>query len=325
MYLLLSLVYWIITTIRNKLFDFGIFRSYSIDDIKIICVGNITVGGTGKTPAVQYLAKQYINRGIKVGIVSRGYKGERKEDLLLVRDYDKIYAEAKNCGDEAYLHAIELPVPIMVGKNRYKACKKLKDSYNLDLIILDDGFQHRKLKRDENIILIDATKPFGDRYLLPKGRLREDLSGLWRASEFIITKADMVSKEKVDEIKKELNKYNKSIKVAKHGPVIFRNDKEEMTLKSIKGKKVLVFSALANPWQFVKTIEVLEPSEIKNLSYPDHYYYTEADFEKIRSEAESFGADYILSTEKDYVKYGNRFKEKNLFSLKIEFEILESN
>lgn len=322
---LLSLIYWILTSIRNKLYDLGLLKTLSIDGARIICVGNITVGGTGKTPAVQYLAKEYIKKGKRVGIVSRGYKGERKEDPLLVRDYEKIYGDSKSCGDEAYLHSLELSIPVMVGRDRYEACKILKDKYELDIIILDDGFQHRRLRRDENVVLIDATNPFGGGHLLPKGRLREDISGLRRATEFIITKSDLVEAHKVEEIKAKLAIYGKSIRVSKHGPVLLKNQNSERTLSEIKGKRVLLFSALANPEQFVKTIEKLKPSVVENIAYSDHYYYSETDFACIDQKAIDFGADYIISTEKDYVKYAERYERENLFYLKIEFEILESN
>jgi tetraacyldisaccharide 4'-kinase len=322
---LLSLIYWIITSIRNRLYDFGLLKTMSIEDVRIICVGNITVGGTGKTPAVQYLAKEYIKKGKKVGIVSRGYKGERNEDPFLVRDYEKIYGNSKSCGDEAYLHSLELSIPVMVGKDRYKACKILKERYELDIIILDDGFQHRRLKRDENIVLVDATNPFGGGNLLPKGRLREDIKGLHRATEFIITKSDLVEVSKIDEIKRELAVYGKSIKVSKHGPVFLKNQNSKKNLLEIKGKRVLLFSALANPMQFVKTIEKLEPSVVENIAYSDHYYFSEEDFSYINQKAFEFEADYIISTEKDYVKYAERYERENLFYLKIEFEILESN
>lgn len=319
---LLSLLYKLLTTLRNRLYDKNYLKIRKVDGVEVVCVGNITVGGTGKTPAVQYLAKKYMAEGKKPAIVSRGYKGEREEDPLLVRDRENIQVEARNCGDEAYLHALELDIPIVVGRDRYEACRKVIDNYDVDVIILDDGFQHRKLHRDRNIILIDATNPFGGRKLLPAGTLRESLDGLRRADEFIITKSDMVGKERVEEIKRELLEYGKRVSVAKHGPVKLYNDNEELRLESIKGKTVLAFSALANPWQFVKTIEQFEPKEIKNIGFKDHYYYKEEDFDRITREAEGF--DLILSTEKDRVKFHKRYKNSKLYTLKIEFEILEN-
>lgn len=319
----LDKVYKLITGTRNKLYDKGILKTYSIDQVEVVCIGNITVGGTGKTPCVQYFAKEYLKMGKKVGIVSRGYKGVRDKDPYIVRDYDKIYGTSKEAGDEAFLHSLELQIPIIVGRDRVEACKLMKKKYSVDTIILDDGFQHRRLNRDKNIVLIDATNPFGGGYLLPKGRLREDLSGLERAHEFIITKSDLVDEKEVEEIEKNLKKYGKSIKRAVHGPVKLWNKKESIELSKLEGEKVFLFSALANPKQFEKTVEKFGVKGIKSISFGDHYYYKMEDFERIKRESLEYGAKYLLSTDKDMVKYEDRFFMENLYSLKIEFRILE--
>ncbi len=258
-----------------------------------------------------------------MGIVSRGYKGERKDDPYIVRDYDRIYGTSKEAGDEAFLHSLELKIPIIVGRDRVKACKLMKESFSVDTIILDDGFQHRRLKRDKNIVLIDGTNPFGGGYLLPKGRLRENLRGLERAHEFIITKSDLVEEEKVKEIEEKLSIYRKKISRAVHGPVKLWNRNENLNLEVLEGEKIFLFSALANPKQFEKTVEKFGVKEIKSISFGDHYYYKDEDFERIERESLDYGAKYVLSTDKDMVKYQNRFFMENLYSLKIEFRILE--
>jgi len=320
----LSILFNIITKIRNTLYDFGVLKIFRIKEVEIICIGNITVGGTGKTPAVQYFAKQYLKDGKKVAIVSRGYKGKRKEKLLIVRDEENIYSKASECGDEAFLHALALDIPVIVGANRYEACKLAYNKFKVDLIILDDGFQHRKLFRNKNIILIDSTNPFGNKYLLPKGRLRENLNGLKRADEFIITKCDLMPKKDVELIEKELKIYNKKIQKAVHGPTSLYNKYKFLDLDEIKDKKILLFSALANPKQFEQTIKNLGAKEIKTLNFPDHYYYNDKDFAFIDKEAIEFQADLIISTEKDLVKFEHSYQRKNLYTLKIEFRILES-
>ena len=172
---ILSLIYGSVIFIRNKLYDLNILKSKKAEGVEVICIGNIVAGGTGKTPAVQYFVKKYLNEGKKVGILSRGYKGKRKEDLLLVRNDKEILATSVESGDEAYLHALNLKVPVVVSKDRYKGAIYLRDVCKVDIIIMDDGFQHRKLTKDKNIILIDATNPFGGNDYLPKGRLRESL------------------------------------------------------------------------------------------------------------------------------------------------------
>ena len=186
---LLSIIYGFIVFLRNKLYDLNIFKEKKADGVEIICIGNIVAGGTGKTPAVQYFVQKYLEKNKKVGILSRGYKGKREIDLLIVRDEKKIYATSKESGDEAYLHALNFQIPVVVCKNRYEGANFLKEKCDVETIIMDDGFQHRKLKKDKNIILIDATNPFGMDDYLPKGRLRESLDALKRADEIIITKS----------------------------------------------------------------------------------------------------------------------------------------
>ena len=191
---ILAYIYYLITSLRNFLFDKKILPIHRVDGVEIICIGNITVGGTGKTPAVQYFVKKLQKEGRKVAVVSRGYRGKRKCDPCLVSDGEKILCTPRESGDEPYIHALNLDVPIIVSSNRYKACLFAKKNFDIDTIVLDDGFQHRKLYRDRNIVLIDATNPFGMWKLLPAGTLREDfMKAGKRATEFIITKSDLVS------------------------------------------------------------------------------------------------------------------------------------
>ena len=150
---LLSIIYGFIVFLRNKLYDLKIFKEKKVNGVEIICIGNIVAGGTGKTPAVQYFVQKYLKKNKKVGILSRGYKGKRATDLLLVRDEKKIYATPRESGDEAYLHALNFQIPVVVCRNRYEGATFLKEKCGVETIIMDDGFQHRKLRKDKNIIL----------------------------------------------------------------------------------------------------------------------------------------------------------------------------
>lgn len=216
---ILAYIYYLITSLRNFLYDKRILPIRRVEGVEIICIGNITVGGTGKTPAVQYFVKRLQKMGRKVAVVSRGYRGKRKREPLLVSDGYEIFATARESGDEPFIHALNLKVPIVVSSNRYKGCMFAKKHFGVDTIVLDDGFQHRKLYRDRDIVLIDATNPFGWGEVLPKGMLREDFKkGARRASEFIITKSDLVSEREVERIKKYLKKkLGKEVSIAKHG------------------------------------------------------------------------------------------------------------
>ena len=315
---LLSIIYGFIVFLRNKLYDLKIFKEKKVDGVEIICIGNIVAGGTGKTPAVQYFVQKYLKKNKKVGILSRGYKGKRAADLLLVRDEKKIYATPRESGDEAYLHA-------------------LKEKCGVETIIMDDGFQHRKLRKDKNIILIDATNPFGMDDYLPKGRLRESLEALWRADEIIITKSNYVLEDEVGKMKERLVKYGKPIFVATFEESYFyklnfeNNEKfgkmnsenkignEKLPLKVIQSKNVLIFSSIANPAVFYQTIKKLNPNNIEEIKFSDHHVYTNEEILEIKEKAESY--DYVLTTEKDIVKIDENIE--NLLILKMEFKIVE--
>ena len=316
---ILSLIYGSVIFIRNKLYDLNILKSKKAENVEVICIGNVVAGGTGKTPAVQYFVKKYLNEGKKVGILSRGYKGKRKEDLLLVRNDKEILATSAESGDEAYLHALNLKVPVVVSKDRYKGAVYLRDVCKVDIIIMDDGFQHRKLTKDKNIILIDVTNPFGGNDYLPKGRLRESLESLKRADELIITKSNYVNNETLEKIKQRLSKYEKKISIATFSEENFYNmNGEEKELSIIKNKKILIFSSIANPKIFYETVKRLEPSEIEEIKFEDHHLYKSEEIKNISEKGKNY--DYIVTTEKDIVKINEKIDK--LLVLKMGFKIV---
>lgn len=325
---ILSYIYFLITAFRNFLYDKKIFLIRKIENVELICIGNISVGGTGKTPAVHFFVKKLQEQGKKVAVVSRGYKGKRKKEPLLVSDGMVIFASPQESGDEPYIHALNLKVPVIVGANRYKACNFAKKHYDIDTIILDDGFQHRKLFRNRDVILIDATNPFGSAALLPLGLLREDFKrAAKRASEFIITKSDLVTERELGRIKNYLKrKFDREVSVAKHGVSKLCDLKGNMKpLFWLKGKRVLIFSGLANPINFQRTIASLKPNYIERIDFKDHHNFKAKDIAMIKKKSELMGADYIVTTEKDLVKLPPTLNIPNLFVLKIEFTMLEDN
>lgn len=315
----LSLLYGFAVFIRNKLYDLKLLKIKEVENVEIICIGNIVAGGSGKTPAVQYFVRKYLNEGKKVGVLSRGYKGKRDKDTMLVRNEKEIVTKSSESGDEAYLHALNLQVPVVVSKDRYEGAVHLRDKCNVDFIIMDDGFQHRKLKKDKNIVLIDATNPFGGGEYLPKGRLRESINELKRADEIIITKSNYVKNDVVEMIKGRIKKYNKPILVAVFKENHFYNVKGEIfESDTIKNKNVLIFSSIANPKTFYDTVKKIGPEKIDEIKFADHHSYSEEEIEEISVESRNY--DYVVTTEKDIVKV-NRDIE-NLLVLKMEFEII---
>ncbi len=323
---ILGFIFNLITTFRNYLYDKYILRINRVKDLRVVCVGNITVGGTGKTPAVQYFAEKYKSLGYNVAVVSRGYKGKRKKDPFLVRDNKTIFGTTKEAGDEAYLHSLKLKIPVIVSRNRFEGCLMAKRVLDADLVILDDGFQHRKLWRDKNIVLIDATNPFGYEKLLPDGTLRESVKGLNRADEIIITKSDLVDDLALANIKERLTVYNKPISMATHGPTkLYGYNGKDMKLDKVKDKNVLIFSALANPHQFEETIKKLNPKEISTIEFSDHHEFNKRDIDKIIAKSNDINADMVICTEKDFVKLKDIYEIPKLHVLAIEFNILEDN
>lgn len=324
---LLSVLYDGITRIRNFLYDKKILSIHSVEGVELICIGNIAVGGTGKTPAVQFFVKKLVSHGKKVAIVSRGYGGKRKEDPCVVSDGNHIFVSPQESGDEPYIHALNMKVPVVVGRDRYQACLLAKEKFQVDTIVLDDGFQHRRLARNRDIVLIDATNPFGGG-LLPWGCLRENFArAAKRASEFILTKADLVEEEKRKEIKSYLEKnFHKKVSMAKHGASSLEElQGKREDLSFLQGKKLVLFSGLANPENFEKTALSLGALVVKRMDYRDHYDFQEKDLQEALQEMQKSKADCILTTEKDFVKFPKNLKIPNIYILKIEFVMLEDN
>jgi tetraacyldisaccharide 4'-kinase len=316
--LCLSLIYGLITSIRSALYAACVLRSKKIS-AKVISVGNITAGGSGKTPVTMLLAKALAVKGKKVAILSRGYNRD-SVGLGVVSDGDDILLSPKDSGDEPYqmaLNLLEYGIPVIVAKNRFDAAELAIRSYKADTLILDDGFQHRALARDLDIVLLDKGRGLGSGYLLPRGPLRESLSALRRADLFLLkgslddTPADS-QKDSPDGSNKDSNsKLNfNNLKLDKpafdftYAPTLLKNinGKGRETVASLKGKKVTIVSGIADPKSFIRTLESLGAIIDNCITYPDHHWYTEKDLEEVRIAALSTNSDMIITTEKDAVR-----------------------
>ena len=305
---------------------------------KVISVGNITLGGTGKTPAVIAIAEEAAKRGHLPCILTRGYKGKSKGPCLItsgqgseVRVHGKkdlccLPPDPLICGDEPALMAFRLRnVPIIKCADRYKgglfAISHIKSQTSNLLFILDDGFQHRALYRDIDILLIDATNPFGNERLFPEGRLREPLSSIKRAHVIALTKTDLMSEEIVSAITQRIKKYNDTAPVftASHKAVaLISPSGGPAGLDTLNGRKIYVFSGIANGEYFRNTLAAKGADIVRFKSFRDHYVYRQRDIDKIKMEAA--GLD-IITTEKDLVKIRELSLPENVFALRIEFEI----
>lgn len=298
---LLSLIYYIAVNIRLFSFGAGLFKATKLG-CKVISVGNITVGGTGKTPTVELLATRLKEKGLKVAILSRGYKRKGK-GIGIVSDGERILLGPDEAGDEPYMLARRLRnIPVLVGSDRYRVGRYAMERFPLDVIILDDGFQHISLKRDLDILLVDGEKGFGNGYLFPRGPLREPLSSIKRAGIVLINKASAKSVGISDRIR-NIHPEPALIKSSYKGErLVSLWSGEQASLERLSGGKVMALSAIADPSSFLNLLSSLGGEIVSDISFPDHYSYTSGDLKDIMEKARRAGAGFIVTTEKDAVK-----------------------
>jgi tetraacyldisaccharide 4'-kinase len=296
---------------------------------KVVSIGNITLGGTGKTPAVIALALEARKRGLNPCVLTRGYRGSAKETCFISKGEGPLL-DSSQAGDEAFLMAETLRgVPVVKGSNRFRAGIMALEYDQLAIVnlpqsrlfLLDDGFQHWGLHRDMDIVLIDATNPFGNRRLFPEGIMREPFSALGRADIILITKSDVAGEGAVSAIIREIRKYNENAPVFNsfHKPAaVINNAGEERAPDSLKHKRVYAFAGIANPAYFQATLRLAGADIINFRKFRDHHVYTQKEIDEIKQDA---GGLEILTTEKDLVKLRNLELPGNISALKIEFSV----
>jgi tetraacyldisaccharide 4'-kinase len=303
---------------------------------RVISIGNITVGGTGKTPATIAVAEEAQKRGLKPVILTRGYKGRAKGPCFVTKGEEPLLS-VRDAGDEPVLMAERLNgVPIIKGSSRFEAgmfgLRKLQikeAELKSHLIILDDGFQHLGLYRDKDIVLIDYTNPFGDNLLLPLGRLREPVKSLNRANIIIVTRAGeniRIDDGANNEVLKVIRHYSpqSALFFAGHTPVscVLRSG-EGKPAGWLAGKKVFGFCAIASPDAFRRTLSELGASVCGFRAFDDHYQYIRQDISALIEAAEQSGAQWIVTTEKDIIKARSLDLPDNVAVVRIIFEAEE--
>jgi tetraacyldisaccharide 4'-kinase len=272
---------------------------------RVVSVGNLTVGGTGKTPLVIALAEWLTARGKRVGVLSRGYGRQSRSEQVLVSDGTRILAGPAEAGDEPHLIAQRCPgVVVAVGANRYRLGQWALERFPLDVVVLDDGFQHLALHRDVDIVLVDAADSAGLRWLLPAGRLREPISALARAHLVLLTKAQGTDER--GEVRASLERANLpgrpcQVRFAA-GQLVKVGTGEEGGLDQIKGQPAAAVSGIGNPSSFRRLVDDLGVRVVDELRFSDHHAYTSGDVRRIMARAVRRGAQCILTTEKDAVK-----------------------
>lgn len=257
--------------------------------LKVISVGNITVGGSGKTPLVEYIAKQLIAKGKTVAILSRGYGRPNSRGLSNQDDYAFL-------GDEPFMLSKKLPqAKILVNPDRIHSLKEAQEKFKTQVAILDDGMQQWRIKKDLEIVVIDAAQDIQKAKLLPRGLLREPLSALKQADIFLVNK--QTTDVSCTQLRGFLNRINKK---ALYFEAVYQ--KEKSTLDLIKGKHVFAFCGIAGPERFIDSLKEAGAKLLKERLFPDHYPYKPDDIKEILEEAEDLGAEVIITTEKDYAR-----------------------
>lgn len=319
----LSLLYGALIRFRSVLFRLHLLASNKLP-CPVVSIGNITLGGTGKTPAVIAVAGFLARSQKHPVVVSRGYGRKDESKVLIVSDGRSILVNARIGGDEPLLIASKLPdVPLVVGSNRYQAAQHALQQFHADVVILDDGFQHRRLRRTLDIVLVDATDPFGNGKLFPAGILREPVSALRRAQAVIVTRVD--KKESMTGLMDEIRRNTQAqIFTSVHQPIdlVDCSAGDMKPLSALRGAKAFVFSGIARPLSFTSLLTSLGVNIAAESVYPDHHQYMKSDLAHIFRKAADARVNMIITTEKDMVRLKD-LRPDGIWALRIELAVVE--
>ena len=296
---------------------------------KVVSIGNLTLGGTGKTPAAIALAREAGKRGLRPSILTRGYRGKSGAPCF-VTEGEGALLDALMAGDEAVLMSEKLRgVPIVKGKNRYEAgmfaLTRLPSALRPDLFILDDGFQHWGLWRDRDVLLVDGSRPFGNRRMLPLGQLREPIAAMSRADIIVITKIDSPAGERgagLEGLIKEIERNNTkaSLFFAGHRPSNYITvGRDTFPLDWAKGKRYFGFCGIGNHRSFRETLISAGVELTGFRAFRDHHKYSGADVKSLIAKMKKASADWLVTTEKDIMRLKGFELPQNLVALAIEF------
>lgn len=329
-----SFIFAAVVSIRYFLYKTGFLRRFPLG-IQVISIGNVTAGGTGKTPVTEIFARTLAAEGRKVAILSRGYRRKEApllkrlftqvvEPPLVVSDGKHVLLDSETGGDEPYMLASNLPgVAVVVDRNRVKAGRYAIKRLGCDTIILDDGFQYQKLKHSIEVVLVDSTNPFGNGNMLPRGILREPARHLKRADIIFLTKC----RGDVSSVREEIRKYNKTAEIVEcnHTPKVLKDvwSREEYPLTWLGGKTACTLSGIASPKGFENSLRRLGAKVVWCERYADHHRYASSEILYALNRSADMGADALVTTEKDAVRFP-RFETSPVrcLYLRIAIEIL---
>lgn len=318
----LSIIFKFFVCIKNYLYDNKYLKTLKLP-VPVISVGNLSMGGAGKTPLVDYLVKYLLKNKKAPAILSRGY-GRISKGIQLVNSSKK--NAAAFFGDEAYMLYSKHNIHYAVGKNRWKAGKHLLNKERADCFVLDDAFQHRKIFRDINIVLLDVSQPKNFYQAFPKGRLRESYSSLKRADIILFTKVNLISQERLSQFKKNLSQKFCFKNILSCDVGYYLTDVVSGNGKKIdKSKPTVLLSGIANPSVFEKSVVKQNFLIQKHFMYKDHFLYTEKEVNSVLAYCLDHGINQVLCTEKDWHKLKEFLKWKDfLFYIKLEVQFVNN-
>jgi len=300
--LMMSYCYRVVVRIRNSCFDSGLFSKYYPPVPLVISIGNIVAGGTGKTPATIFIAEEFIEE-FKIAILSRGYRSPAEKQsfpTILSEGKGPLYGAAY-CGDEPYMIAENLKKAfVIVGKNRHQS-SNIAAKFGCQLLLLDDGMQHRQLARDLEVVVMDAEDPFGQGYFLPRGYLRDDLSSLSRAHLIILNHVQ--NSEHFLEVKTKILEFTKASVIGCQLKITNVYDLKYNEVPSLNNKKVGLFCAIAKPEKFKQTVLGQGAIVLAEFFIADHLEFDLAKLEQFSIDCKQQGIEMLVCTEKDRVKF----------------------
>ncbi len=317
----LSWIYCLVTGLRNFLFDKSILKSRSFN-VPIISIGNISAGGTGKTPFVIALSNWLEEQEYRVGIISRGYR-RRSHGQIVVKDGTKLIASARQAGDEPYLIAQSTGKTVIIADaDRVAAARAATEEFHCNIVIADDAFQHRRLNRSLDIVLWDSYHDPDKAKIIPAGRLRESLKGLRRANLLLVSRSQIIPAP----IEEYFKHRHPALFIAPLPLLVTKtfnfNTGSELAPGQLNNKKILGFCGLGNPDQFFQMLENITGTDIIRKTYLDHYQYSQNDVELLRKTAMANDCQFILTTGKDAVNLPASARNlDNLYIVEITYEI----
>ncbi len=312
--------------IRRSFYEFGVFEK-KIFKVPVISVGNLSFGGTGKTPTIVWLADWLISKGLTPVVLTRGYKGQLEHSSGLLKSGQKFRLNPFDYGDEPLMISNKMKKgAVIVGKNRAENLVKYFPEVLPDVVLLDDGFQHLRIFRSFNIVLFDATMSLDLYKVAPLGYLREGLSALKDADAIIVSRADMVESKDLDILVETLSKHfhhRPSISYTRYLPlgVFDVYDKYIFNIPELKGLKAIAVTAIASPESFYRYLEAFEVQIIEKVSFPDHYFFTPEDVNELLIKASQQSA-IILCSEKDMVKMKRVSLDSRILFTKVKVEFM---